>query len=264
MLIGSDRYLCCPGCDTLMRQRSYASFNTFGTRSWSDGFLEGPGIGRDPLWTICAGCAAGLYVPELEVVGYDTDGPELTVAQRDRALQTVQAAIADRSLRAWLRRKLGRGPSMKQLLAEEQRLQHCRFPPDWRRYPAYTHSRYIMALHVVHYKHLLERGAHGGDAGKEESLRMAYWWEMNHPVRKGSAVAASPLEEHHQNLRRLEELLLAGGSPDLRIVAIRMELGRFAEAAEQLALITPREGKVVPAFSRGIDARTPHVFPVPK
>jgi len=247
-----------------MRQRSYVSFNTFGATLWSDGFLEGPGIGRDPLWTICSGCAAGLYLPELEVVGYDTDGPELTVAQRDRALQAVQAAIADRSLRTWLRRKLGRGPSMKQLLHEEQRLQHCSFPPDRRRYPAYTDSQYIMGLHVVHYKHLLERGAHGGDAGKEESLRMAYWWEMNHPVRKGKAAAASPLEDHHQNLRRLEELLLAGGSPDLRIVAIRMELGRFAEAAEQLALIAPREGKVVPAFSRGIDARTMHVFPVRK
>jgi hypothetical protein len=112
------------------------------------------------------------------------------------------------------------------------------------------------------YAHLLAHGAHGADDEKEIDLRLEYWWVLNEPVRKDPELRPSPLEEHHANLKRLEELLLAKGDPDVRIVALRMELGRFEEARDYLTMLLEREEtkEQRDTFNSAIEQRVDRVF----
>jgi hypothetical protein len=129
-------------------------------------------------------------------------------------------------------------------------------------YPGSEDLPHIAEMPPSDYERLLDEGLHGGDTEKEISLRQEYWWTMNDPLRKDPALRAEPLEAHHRNLRRLEELLLMDGSPDVSIVALRMELGRFEEARDYLATlpVSERTQKQRDAFTAAIEQRVDRVF----
>lgn len=262
MIIGPDEILRCPSCHALMSRNTYDSFGTFKLRYWSDGHVEG--LPDRTVWTLCPGCKKGWYVDDLEVLGLEPIEPIHYVTPEGLAkkLRSVREALNDRSLRTWLLRKAGKLPSKHELREQEARLEKEEIEAYVEALPESSHAPGLMELNAVHYKHLLKRGAHGNNEQREISLRTWYWRTLNHPVRRNPQLGPDPLEDHHQNLRRLEELLLKEGSPDVSIVALRMELGRFDEAREYLATLPVSEQtqEQRDAFSAAIDQRVDRVF----
>lgn len=264
MIIGPDNILRCSTCSALMRQRTYRSFNTFLGRLWSDGFFGDPGSTFDPEWCICHGCGTGLCISELEVVGKGPDEYALHLARcdRDRALRTVRSAMSDRSIFMRFKRWIGKALSIEELKEFEAELEAEVITTDPNAFPGSDELPQIARLAPSDYAHLLVHGAHGTDDEKEIDLRVEYWWTMNHPVRKDPELRPSPLTAHHANLKRQEELLLARGEPDVRIVALRMELGRFEEAGHYLSTLPEREEtkEQRDAFDTAIAQRVDRVF----
>jgi hypothetical protein len=262
MIIGPDQILRCPSCHALMRGRTFHSYSTWGARFWSDGYVQ-DGV-SSPDWTLCPGCKQGLYVRDLEVVGHGPDEYQLHHARMNRmfALRNVRAALKDRSWLTRLRRRFGKLPSVDELKAYEAELEVEVDDTDPNAYPGSEDLPHIAEMPPSDYERLLDEGLHGGDTEKEISLRQEYWWTMNDPLRKDPALRAEPLEAHHRNLRRLEELLLMDGSPDVSIVALRMELGRFEEARDYLATlpVSERTQKQRDAFTAAIEQRVDRVF----
>jgi hypothetical protein len=263
MIIGPDNILRCRACGAHMRQRTYHSFNTFRAQLWSDGYYSADGS-ADPDWTLCPGCKAGLYVRELEVVGKGPDeyGLHIERVALDSELRNVRDALKDRSIFTRLGRLLGLSTRLDKLKKTETELEAMLTDTDPDAYPGSADIPSIAWLNAVNFKYLLKRGVHGSDNGKEISLRLAYWWAMNDPVRKDPELRPRPLEEHHANLKRLEELLLAKGDPDVRIVALRMELGRFEEASHYLSALPEREEtkEQRDTFNTAIEQRVDRVF----
>jgi hypothetical protein len=262
MIIGPDEILRCPSCYALMRGRTFHSYSTWRARLWSDGYVENDA--SLPEWTLCPGCKQGLYVRDLEVVGNGPDEYRLHRAGMERmfALRDVRAALKRNSWLTRLRRRFGKLPSVDELKAYEAELEAEVIDTDPDAYPGSEDIPRIAQMGSMDYERLLADGLHGGDTDKEIGLRRAYWWTMNNPLRKDPALRAEPLEAHRLNLQRLEELLLKDGSPDVSIVALRMEMGRFEEAMDNLATlpVNVQTQEQRDAFTAAIQQRVDRVF----
>lgn len=271
MIIDPDIVFRCPACGALMRRDTYLSYNTIRHVRWSDGYFGDPRGSLVSTWFICHGCGKLMKLYELLVAGDSEDGDALLPAERERdqELFGVRSALHDRSLRTRLRRWRGKVPGIEQLKEREAALEKLVF--EWDPQVFKWNPRVISGLSDIpfidrskptDYAHLLAQGACGADADKEIDLRLEYWWFLNEPVRKDPALRPAPLEEHHANLQRLEELLLANGDPDVRIVSLRMELGRFEEASHYLLTLPDREEtkKQRDTFTSAIEQRVDRVF----
>ncbi len=267
MIIGPDNILRCPACGALMLNSTYLSYNTFRHVLWSDGYFGDPRGSLESGWCICHGCRKGLYLRELEVVGEAEYGYAIhpDEHERDRELRVVRTALHDRSIRTTLRRWRGKATGIKQLKKREVELERRVFTWAPGTFLDLSDVPFVARLAPSAYAHLLAHGAHGADDEKEIDLRLEYWWVLNEPVRKDPELRPSPLEEHHANLKRLEELLLAKGDPDVRIVALRMELGCFEEASHYLLTLPEREEtkEQRDAFNTAIEQRVDRVFRIP-
>jgi len=267
MIIGPDNILRCPACGALMLNSTYLSYNTFRHVLWSDGYFGDPRGRLESAWCICHGCGKGLCLRELEVVGEAEDGYAIhpDEHERDRELRVVRTALHDRSVRTTLRRWIGKAPGIKQLKQREAALETQAFTWAPGTFLDLSDVPFVARLEPSDHAHLLAHGAHVADADKEIGLRLEYWWVLNEPVRKEPELRPSPLAEHHANLKRLEELLLAKGDPDVRIVALRMELGRFEEASHYLSMLLEREEtkEQRDTFNTAIEQRVDRVFRIP-
>jgi len=271
MIIDPDIVFRCPVCGALMLRDTYLSYNTFRHVLWSDGYFGDPRRSLEPTWCICHGCGKGMELRELLVAGETEDGDALLPAERerDRELFSVRSALQDRSLRTMLRRWRSKTPGIEQLKEREAALQKQVFEWDPQVFKWNPRVRsdlsdipHVARLAPSDHAHLLAHGAHNADDEKEIDLRLEYWWVLNEPVREDPELRPQPLAEHHANLKRLEELLLAKSDPDVRIVALRMELGRFEEARDYLTMLLEREEtkEQRDTFNSAIEQRVDRVF----
>jgi hypothetical protein len=242
MLFGPDQILRCPHCAALMRRRTIRSFG-FGTgfeKRWSDGYTNA--FPEDPEWAACPGCAATLYVPELEVVGRGMDDHySLTGEQRrEQELENIRARLSDDSLLTRWRRWRGKEPSLEQLRAREAELIAEVIPPEPPEIPGADDLPLVRGLGVEAMARLLEANAGTMDPETEVELRIQLWHTLNHPMRSNPEEKHALKELHLANLTRLTELM-RDEQPHAIQVAILMELGCFEEAADLLVRIPVNE-----------------------
>lgn len=69
MIPGADLIRVCPSCGQLVRQRTWASWNTVGGVLWTDGKFEGPMVPKETAVVRCPGCRGMFIVSQAKKVG---------------------------------------------------------------------------------------------------------------------------------------------------------------------------------------------------
>ncbi len=68
MIPGPTIINACPSCDALFSQESMMSGNSFGARSWSDGYMDAPMMSDEPSAAKCRGCNTIFWISDARYV----------------------------------------------------------------------------------------------------------------------------------------------------------------------------------------------------
>ena len=87
---GPDEYRACPLCRQVYRETTIASGNTFGARSWTDGWRDAPMLPDRPPVVRCGGCGEPFWRNEARVVpAPETGRSKDTLAARPEDLRRL-------------------------------------------------------------------------------------------------------------------------------------------------------------------------------